>query len=115
VSGGKLYYRSRHVSGADGREPWLAVPPDRPLVFDIFVDAVAGKNTGDFITPREAARVCAVQEALALGARQRRWVEPDRLDGSSVVPARTTTSSENGQQPYTKGGIHGRQIGVATG
>jgi predicted dehydrogenase len=77
VAQGKLYYKSSHVKGADGREPWIDLLADRPMVFDIFVNALAGKSEETFITPLEAARVCAVQEALAIGAREGRWVKPE--------------------------------------
>jgi hypothetical protein len=76
VIDGKLYFESRRVKGAYGRSPWAAVPQDRRLVFDQFVDAVLGRAPAEFISPREAANVCAVQEALAHGAREKRWVKP---------------------------------------
>lgn len=79
VTNGMLYFKSSHVPGADGKTPWTELPLDRAVAFDLFVDAVAGKSEADFITVREAARVCAVQEALAQGAKENRWVKPQWL------------------------------------
>jgi predicted dehydrogenase len=72
----KLYFRSSRVPGADGKAPFSELPPDRPLAFDIFIDALAGKGDGSFITATEAARVNSVHEAMRIGAREGRWVEP---------------------------------------
>lgn len=77
VTAGKLYFKSTRIPGADGKNPWTSIPPDRPLVFDLFIDALQGKPGDNFITPIEAARVCAVQEALAIGARKNKWVKPE--------------------------------------
>jgi predicted dehydrogenase len=76
VTDGKLYFESRRVKGAYGKSPWTAVPQDSLLVFERFIDAVAGRGSASFISPREAANVCAVQEALARGAKERCWVKP---------------------------------------
>jgi hypothetical protein len=45
------------VPGADGLTPWTDFPADRPLVFDIFVDALSDRARNGFITAREAANV----------------------------------------------------------
>jgi predicted dehydrogenase len=76
VVSGKLFFKSQLVPGADGLSPWAALPPDRPLVFDIFVDALGDRSRNGFISAREAANVCAVQEAMSTGARLKRWVKP---------------------------------------
>jgi hypothetical protein len=76
VTDQKLYYKSKHVPGADGKTPWTNVPADRPLAFDIFIDALAGEGDGQFCTAMEAARISSVHEAMRVGAREGRWVEP---------------------------------------
>jgi len=79
VVSGRLFFKSQVVAGADGQTPWTDLPTDRPLVFDIFVDALSDRSRNGFITAREAANVCAVQEAMATGARLKRWVKPHLL------------------------------------
>jgi predicted dehydrogenase len=86
VVSGRLFFKSQVVPGADGLTPWTDLPSDRPLVFDIFVDALSDRSRNGFISAREAANVCAVQEAMSTGARLRRWVKPHLLP-----PALSTT------------------------
>ena len=76
VVNGQLFFKSSKVPGADGTVPWTDLPPNRPLVFDVFVNALQGTGPAEFITPHEAATVCAVQSAMSVGAKERRWVEP---------------------------------------
>ncbi|HEV8245019.1 MAG TPA: Gfo/Idh/MocA family oxidoreductase [Polyangiaceae bacterium] len=80
VTSGKLFFKSQRVRGADGKTPWTDLPPDRPLVFDLFVDHLGRRSKNGYITPREAANVCAIQDALAEGARLKRWVKPRWLE-----------------------------------
>jgi len=86
VVSGKLFFKSELVPGADGLTPWTDFPADRPLVFDIFVDALSDRSRNGFISAREAANVCAVQEAMSTGARLKRWVKPHLMP-----PALNTT------------------------
>ena len=73
----KLYFKSPKVPGADGKSP---VPDDQipkgwPHAFDLFLDAVTGKDV-PLVPAREAAYRSAVMEAMYEGAKQRSWVAP---------------------------------------
>lgn len=75
VCEGKLYFQSSRVPGADGKEPWTALPEAWPHAFDLFLDALHGKSV-PLVSVQEAAVRSAVMEALYEGARTRRWVAP---------------------------------------
>ncbi|MEM7114996.1 MAG: Gfo/Idh/MocA family oxidoreductase [Chloroflexota bacterium] len=81
VSDGKLYFKSNHVDGADGKEPWTDLPVQLPHAFDLFLDAVlgneppAGHSTMPLVTPQEAAYRNAVMEALYDGAQGSEWAK----------------------------------------
>ena len=75
VSGGKLYFKSEHVDGADGETPWTDLPEMQPHAFELFLDALEGKEV-TLVGVREAAYRNAVMEALYAGADSKRWVEP---------------------------------------
>jgi predicted dehydrogenase len=76
VNQGRLFFASRSVSGADGRQPWTDLPPHLPLPMDQFVDAVAGKTGLPLVTPQEAAARVSVMEAAYKGAHTHAWVSP---------------------------------------
>ena len=76
VADGKLYFKSKHVEGADGKSPWTALPSAQVSGFDLFLDKIEGKDTGVLVTPQEAAYRSAVMEALYEGNRQQKWVTP---------------------------------------
>ncbi len=76
VADGKLYFKSQHVEGADGKTPWTALPAPEVSGFDLFLDKIEGKDTGVLVTPQEAAYRSAVMEALYEGNRQQKWVAP---------------------------------------
>ena len=73
---GKLYFQSKRVPEADGKEPWTRLPPELPHAFDLFLDALAGKRDVPLVTPREAAARSSVMEALYRGAAAGQWVKP---------------------------------------
>ncbi len=75
IAGGEFYYRSEHVPGADGREPWTDLPEALPHAFDLFLDALTGKDV-PLVTAREAAVRSAVMEAMYEAAETNTWVEP---------------------------------------
>lgn len=77
VANGRLYFQSSHVPGADGQEPWTALPEALPHAFELYLDALTGKDT-PLVSAREAAIRSAVMEALYEGARTRQWVSPKR-------------------------------------
>ena len=73
----KLYFKSPKVPGADGKSP---VPDDQipkgwPHAFDLFLDAVTGKDV-PLVTARQAAYRSAVMEAMYEAARTNSWVTP---------------------------------------
>jgi len=72
---GQFYYKSEHVSGADGKEPWTDLPEALPHAFDLFLDALDGKDV-PLVTPQEAAVRSAVMEAMYAGAKDHTWVKP---------------------------------------
>lgn len=74
VSQNKLYFKSSHVEGADGQQPWTDLPAAWPHAFELFLDAVVGKAHAPLVSAREAAARSAVMEALYQAAEQRLWV-----------------------------------------
>jgi len=78
VLDGQLYFQSKHVEGADGKQPWSALPPSVPAGLDSFLDALAGKKDAGLVGVREAAYRSAVMEAMYEGAKQGAWVMPRR-------------------------------------
>jgi predicted dehydrogenase len=77
VDGGKLYVKAAKLEGADGREPWTELPEALPHAFDMFLDAINGREGLPLVGAREAAYRSSVMEAMYTGARERRWVEPE--------------------------------------
>ena len=75
IVSGKLYFQSKKVPGADGKQPWTQLPPRLPHAFDAFLDAVTGKKDAMLVTGAEAAYRAAVMEALYAGAKEQKWVE----------------------------------------
>jgi len=71
---GKFYFQSKKVEGASGRQPWTKFPPGLPSAFDLFLDAVMGKEGLPLVTAREAAARSAVMEALYQASAGHKWV-----------------------------------------
>jgi predicted dehydrogenase len=65
----QLYFQSKHVEGADGKQPWKQLPAADPAPLDQFVDAVAGKSR-PLVTPREAAARVTVMEAMYRASKE---------------------------------------------
>jgi len=76
VIDGKLFFQSKRVDGADGKEPWTDLPEPWPHAFELFLDAVGGKRDVPLVTAYEAAYRSAVMEAMYEGARTGQWVKP---------------------------------------
>jgi len=76
VINGQLFFQSKHVQGADGKQPWTALPAGVPAGFDAFLDAIQGKPGIALVSAREAAYRSAVMEAMYKGARKNKWVAP---------------------------------------
>jgi predicted dehydrogenase len=75
VDSGKLYFKSQHVEGADGEQPWADLPDAWPHAFELFLDAVTGKPDVPLVSPSEAALRSAVMAAMYRAAREQTWVE----------------------------------------
>ena len=73
----KLYFKSPKLQGADGKSP---VPDDQiprgwPHAFDLFLDAMTGKDV-PLVGVREAAYRSAVMEAMYEANHTNSWVSP---------------------------------------
>ena len=73
VINGQLFFQSKHVEGADGKQPWTNLPAPRRASMDAFLDALEGKDAA-LVTAREAAYRSVVMEAMYRGARERKWI-----------------------------------------
>jgi predicted dehydrogenase len=76
VRNNELFFKSSHVTGADGENPWMDLPEAWPHAFELFLDAIVGKPHPPLVTAREAAARSAVMEAMYQAARQQAWVAP---------------------------------------
>jgi predicted dehydrogenase len=76
IINGQLFFQSKRVEGADGKQPWTDLPDAWPHAFELFLDAIGGKDDVPLVTAREAAYRSAVMEAMYEGARENKWVEP---------------------------------------
>lgn len=76
---GELFFQSEHVAGADGKSPWPAekMPDALPHAFDLYLDALGGSDV-PLIGADEAAANSIVMDAIYQGAKQRKWVRPER-------------------------------------
>ncbi len=72
----KLYFQSKKVEGADGKEPWTQLPEGWPHAFSVFCDAIVGRQSGELVSASEAAYRVAVMEAMYDGAARGKWVAP---------------------------------------
>ncbi len=77
VVNNQLFFHSQNVPGADGKQPWTDLPEAWSHAFDLFLDAVAGKEGVPLVGAREAAYRSAVMEALYSAARTQSWVVPE--------------------------------------
>jgi predicted dehydrogenase len=75
VCQGKLFFKSEHVDGADGKEPWMSLPAAQSAGLDLFLDTLLGKGEAPLVTAHEAAARSAVMEAMYQGAKARTWVD----------------------------------------
>lgn len=80
VVNGQLFFQSKHVEGADGKQPWTALPAGAPHAFELFLDAVGGKPTPiPLVTAKEAAARSAVMTALYQAAATHKWIKPKKI------------------------------------
>jgi predicted dehydrogenase len=76
VCEGQLYFKSNHVEGATGDEPWTDLPEPLPHAFQLYLDTLNGVDDLPLVTVREAAMRSAVMDAVYAGAADRAWVSP---------------------------------------
>ena len=72
----QLYFVSKKVPGADGKQPWTQLPKAPPAPLHQFVNAVGGQPGQPLVTPREAAARVAAMEAMYKGWKSGKWVKP---------------------------------------
>ncbi len=82
VLGDNLYFQSQHVEGSDIKEVWTDLPEALPHAFELFFDALAGKEV-PLISASEAAYENAVMEALYKAAASSSWVAPANVETSN--------------------------------
>ncbi len=75
VRNGELFFNSQHVAGADGKTPWTNLPEAWPHAFDLFLNHLAGDDSGTLVSPAEAAARSTVMEALYQAAGGLSWVD----------------------------------------
>ena len=75
VVNGDRYVQSDTIPVVDGKRPWRDLPEQQPHTFEQFLIPLAGKPNVPLISPRAAARCCAVMEALYAAARTHRWLD----------------------------------------
>ena len=69
----EVFITSTNLDGADGESPWPDLPPAWPHAFDLFLDALNGKDV-PLVTAQEAAYRSAVMEAMYKAAEDRTWI-----------------------------------------
>ncbi|MCB0131811.1 MAG: gfo/Idh/MocA family oxidoreductase, partial [Caldilineaceae bacterium] len=74
VCNGQLFFKSEHVGGADGLTPWTDLPDAWPHAFELFLDAISGKEHPPLVTVEEAAARSVVMEAFYQAVAQQSWV-----------------------------------------
>jgi predicted dehydrogenase len=76
VRSGQVFFKSSHVEGATGEQPWPDLPAMWPHAFELFLDAVIGKEHQPLVTAAEAAARSSAMEAMYKGAATQSWVAP---------------------------------------
>ena len=76
IRSGEVFFKSSHVDGADGEQPWTDLPEAWPHAFELFLDAVTGETNVPLVGALEAARRSAVMEALYAANSSETWVKP---------------------------------------
>lgn len=76
IFNGELYFKSKHVAEANGKDPWKQLPPEIPPPLHQFLNAVGGQPDQPLVPVREAAARVQVMEAMYTAARERKWVKP---------------------------------------
>lgn len=75
IHNGQLFFKSTKVEGADGKEPWTKLPEAWPHAFELYLDALHGKDVS-LVGVREAAARNAAMEACYRASKEGTWVTP---------------------------------------
>ncbi len=70
---GQLFFKSSKVTGADGKEPWTQLPSAMPHAFELFLEAIQGKQV-PLVSAEEAAMRVVVMEAMYKASKKGKWV-----------------------------------------
>lgn len=70
-----LYYKSKHLTGSDSKDPYTKLPPASRPPMHQFLDAVAGAKDQPLVKPSEAAARVVAMESLYQGAKDKKWVK----------------------------------------
>jgi hypothetical protein len=73
VINNELFFKCKKIEGADGKKPWTDLPAQLPHAFELYLDALVGKDVS-LIGARETAYRGAVMEAMYEGAKTGKWV-----------------------------------------
>jgi predicted dehydrogenase len=73
VINNELFFKCKKIEGADGKKPWTDLPAQLPHAFELYLDALVGKDV-PLIGARETAYRGAVMEAMYEGAKTGKWV-----------------------------------------
>jgi len=74
IMNGQVYFKSTKVSGAEG-QPWKQLSKALPHAFEMFLNAVVGKEPRMLVTPQEAAARVVAMEAMYQANKERAWVK----------------------------------------
>ncbi len=81
ITGNELFLTGEKLTNGDGKTPVTDLPEPWPHAFDLFLAAVKGEKDVPLVSPREAAERNVVMDAIYQGARQEKWVRPQRAAG----------------------------------
>lgn len=73
VINGQLFFKSNLVPGADGKAPWTQLPDAMPHAFELFLDALEGKQV-PLVSADEAAMRVVVMEAMYKASAKGKWI-----------------------------------------
>jgi len=69
----QVYFESKHVKGADGKNPWTELPEKAAGGFEAFLDTISGKDAA-LVPVKDAAYRTTVMSAMYEAAREKKWV-----------------------------------------
>ncbi|NMA43860.1 MAG: Gfo/Idh/MocA family oxidoreductase [Oligosphaeraceae bacterium] len=69
----QFYVKSDKLSGAGGLMPWTQLPEALPHAFELFLEALHGRQTELLVTANEAAQRNVVMQAIYEAAAEKTW------------------------------------------